>query len=114
RPGIVIPSHLPLVVVGLMLIGAFPSFADVFDTMRLQWRDLLAGGTNYNTQDVNIQHALVSIPTNANYLHTNFWNNLPDANDSAQMTVSFNRIYSMALAYATRGSGLQGDPGLGA
>src|SRR5437660_12388797 len=91
----------------LLLTGQISAFADTFDTLRLKWSDALTGGTNYDTTDLNIQYALLSVPRDTNYLHTNFWSNLPAANNSADVTLAYNRICSMAMAYATSGSTLK-------
>ncbi len=101
-------------ILALLLTAPAPSFADAFDILRLGWRDLLTGGANYDTNDLNIQFALLSGAKDTNFLHTNFWNNLPSANNSADLTVAFNRICSMALAYASRGSPLEANAGLAA
>jgi len=98
--------------------------ADEHDDLRNKWVTILTGGTNYNTNDATIASAIGSIVTlanryqgymtantNPNLLFTNI-TNLGTNADSAFFVDSYNQLQSMALAYGTKGSSLQGNAAL--
>ena len=98
--------------------------ADEYDDLRNKWVTIQTGGTNYNTNDATIASAVGNIVTlgnryqgymtantNPNLLFTNI-TNLGTNADSAFFVDSYNQLQSMALAYATKGSSLQGNTAL--
>ena len=111
--------------------------ADEFDTLRLNWASQITG-TGYDLSDANVQNQLVLMANTANSAWSSMnkaWvptmvggtNTTPqylwaDAASSAQsvpalsahLTDNYNRLYAMALAYATPGCSLQGNTALAA
>lgn len=94
---------------------------DAFDVLRLKWKDVLTGGADFNPNDPDIAKRIEKITETARNLrdsmirpeHTDYlWEDLNDPNSSAQMSVHYNRLEAMALAYATKGSSLFQNPGL--
>jgi hyaluronate lyase len=100
-----------------MWLGALAATADEFDTLRLRWRDMLTMGTNANPADPNYAGWISSIGStaqtrwstmNANVGRTNLWSDLDDlANDSGDITGTYERIKVMAMGHAVRGSILE-------
>nr|AAG42262.1 putative xanthan lyase XalB precursor [Paenibacillus alginolyticus] len=96
--------------------------ADEFDAMRDKWKVTLTGGTAYNPLDPAIAAQITAITdeANANWSTmdntpgTYLWSDLAGtaAADAGQLTSGHNRIKTMALAYATKGSSLQNDASL--
>ncbi|MBA2938381.1 Ig-like domain-containing protein [Paenibacillus sp. CGMCC 1.16610] len=94
----------------------FQSYAQ----MRAKWFNKLTGGTNYDAADPDISANLAKIAdsvTNADSTgiwdtlnksadRTLVWNDLASTTDSAQVTTSYSRLRTMALAYTLKGSSL--------
>ncbi|MGY4762624.1 polysaccharide lyase family 8 super-sandwich domain-containing protein [Paenibacillus caseinilyticus] len=112
-----------------LLLGSFggptapAAAADEYDTLRIKWESLLTGEPGYNTADPDIA-AQISAVTGAARTHWNtmnktagrtaLWSDLADWSQSATITASYSRLKSMAAAYGTTGSELEGDAGLAA
>src|SRR5438105_4866992 len=109
----------------LCLIFPAPAAQDHFEDLRAKWFQLLTGGTNFNLNDPQVKPALSALDataasnwksmvtnqmTNRPYL----WTNLTNSADAAEITKGYDRLRSMALAYATYGSAWKGDAGLAA
>lgn len=87
-----------------------------FDQLRASWRALLDGGPNYDPQDPDIQRRIAgpggideTARTNLGTLNTApnrpyLWADLPSDTLSDQITISYERLRTMALAHNTRGS----------
>ncbi|MFC4099872.1 polysaccharide lyase family 8 super-sandwich domain-containing protein [Paenibacillus xanthanilyticus] len=106
----------------LMLGGTIGSFvpsahaADEYDGLRAKWKTLLVGGANANASDPDIAASIQSTTTKANGFWTSLdtsagrtalWSDLADWSASSTITGSYNRLKTMAIAYATSGSSLQ-------
>ncbi|NQX58638.1 polysaccharide lyase family 8 super-sandwich domain-containing protein [Paenibacillus qinlingensis] len=93
------------------------SAADEFDSLREKWKVTLTGGTSYNPLDPDIAAQIVALTAEANSNWstmdnspgTYLWSDLNNASNTSQITTGYNRIKTMALAYATTGSTLQND-----
>ena len=108
---------------GLLLIVVFaiPCRADPFDDVRLKRRAMLTGGDAMDTSLPQIGARLSAIESSGrsawNSLQkdpgrTTLWTNLASPTSSAQITSSWGRLKSMALAWATPGQALYGEPAL--
>jgi hyaluronate lyase len=94
--------------------------ADEFDTLRLKWKELLAGGTSYSGTDPDIaaQVAEITAKAQANWDSmsktpgTYLWSDLASPTASAQITSAYTRLKEMALAYATYTSTLYNSTAL--
>lgn len=96
--------------------------ASDFDRMRTAWRALLDGGPDYDPQDPDIQfringpggidetarNSLTTLNIAPN--RTTLWADSPGDILSDEITRCYERLRSMALAHATRGSAFYGDP----
>ncbi|WP_141692608.1 polysaccharide lyase 8 family protein [Paenibacillus pectinilyticus] len=91
--------------------------ADEYDGLRTKWKGLLAGDS-YNTSDPDIADQITAITATANGYWTTLntsasrtalWTDLTDWTVSSTLTSTYNRLKSMALAYATVGSSLYGN-----
>lgn len=100
--------------------------ADDFDSMRLGWKNLITGGTDYRSNstlvnDSDVKQRIASTTAAAQ----SYWNDMaasptvtaglfvkcPNlATDPAQITGSYGRLRIMALAYNTLGSTLYQNP----
>ena len=115
-------THLPvvagrfLVVLVTLLLAAFAR-ADEYDDLRLRWRDTIVG-TGYDTADATVISRLNSIANSANSnwssmdkspTRTFLWSDLASTTVSIHINYSYQRLRSMALAYATPGCSLQGN-----
>ena len=89
--------------------------ADEFDTLREKWKQVLTGGTSYNTNDPDIAAGISRITDSAqsnwdsmdkSSNRTYLWSDLASTTISSHMTSSYTRLKSMALAYSTYGSSL--------
>lgn len=94
--------------------------ADEFDVLRLKWRDVIVG-SGYDTGDPQVASKLTSIANTAqsrwNSMETSvnrtyLWSDAASTTISAHLTTCYSRLRDMALAYATPGCSLQGDPDL--
>lgn len=108
----------PVVIIILLLV-AFAR-ADEYDTLRLKWFDTIIG-TGYDTSDATVISRLNSIANAANSnwssmdkspTRTFLWSDLSSTTVSIHINYSYQRLRSMALAYATPGCSLQGNASL--
>jgi hyaluronate lyase len=99
--------------------------ADEFDDLRLKWKGLITGGASYNPLDSDIALRLDDIEGDAQSLLNGFvWDdgNTSDGVDnrlglwpelqqttSTAITQGYRQLRSMALAYTTHGSSLNGN-----
>lgn len=92
--------------------------ADEFDGMREHRKVMLTGGASLNTADVDIAAAITRLTTEANGYwqtmntspsRTYLWSDNPGIGNSIHIRVTYERLYTMALAYATTGSALYED-----
>ncbi|MFE3112917.1 polysaccharide lyase family 8 super-sandwich domain-containing protein [Kitasatospora indigofera] len=107
---------------GSLLLSAQPAraAADAYDVLRLRWRDLLTG-TGFDPAAEPYATALRGLGDRAGALYAtmapgtgSLWPDLPLGSVSANITGSYVRLRTMALAWAQPGTGLTGDTGLGA
>lgn len=105
-----------LVVLGTLLHAAFAR-ADEYDDLRLKWRDIIVG-TGYDTADTTVISRLNSIANAANSnwssmdkspTRTFLWPDLASTTVSIHINYNYQRLRSMALAYATPGCSLHGN-----
>jgi hyaluronate lyase len=110
----------PLLALGLMFALAASARADAYDTVRDKWLTMMTGGTTYNTADPDIAARITSITNSANSQWSSMlktggtgraylWSDLTSTTNSSQVTTNYNRLRTMALAYGTHGSSLQGN-----
>ncbi len=102
---------------------AGPAFAngsqadDEFDTLRGRWRTLLTG-SGFDATAQPYATALAALGQQAagyaNTVQAGLWPDLPLGKASNNITQSYKRLATMALAYAQPGTGHTGDAGLGA
>jgi hyaluronate lyase len=96
--------------------------ADEYDNLRLKWRDLLTGGTNF-TADAEITTKVNSLNSSAQTQWNNMvktggvsraylWSDLASTNNSSHVTTSFGRLLTMATAWATKGATLENSTNL--
>ena len=105
-----------------ILPSAFPLRAGEFDTLRLRWRDLLTQGTNASFSNPLYQNWISSVGNsaqsywstmNTSPTRTNLWNAYPyPAADSSDISGTYTRLRTMALAYSIKDSALEGNTGL--
>ncbi|MCZ8520467.1 DNRLRE domain-containing protein [Paenibacillus mucilaginosus] len=107
----------------LPLGGSSAAAADEYDALRGKWKALLTGEPGYNQADPDIAAQIGTVTEQAqtywNTLNktagrTALWSDLSDWSQSAAITSSYSRLKSMAAAYATGGSSLEGNAGLAA
>jgi hyaluronate lyase len=98
-----------------------PGRADEFDTLRLKWADMLTGGSRITLSDARTATVVTSLTTTASThwtslekspARTHLWADAASTTNSAHLSTNFSRLRAMALAYATPGSTLQGNPAL--
>ncbi|WP_405115603.1 polysaccharide lyase family 8 super-sandwich domain-containing protein [Paenibacillus sp. FSL K6-1217] len=96
--------------------------ADEFDGMRENRKVLLTGGPNLDTADPDIAAALTKLTNEANGYwqtmntspgRTYLWSDNPGTGNSIHIRVTYERLKTMALAYATSGTALYEDSLLG-
>ncbi|MDB5084926.1 MAG: hypothetical protein JWN30_1812 [Bacilli bacterium] len=96
---------------------------DTYDSLRDKWKTFLTGGSSYNLSDPDISTQIKRITQKAgdgsHWAKINkqqereyLWKDLTDWTQSATVGTSYRRLNEMALAYATTGSSLKGDPAL--
>jgi hyaluronate lyase len=94
--------------------------ADEFDNLRLKWRNMIAG-TGYDPADSLVASKLSSLASSANSVWTSMeksssrgtlWQDAASTTNSADITTTYNRLRSMALALATPGCSLYQNPSL--
>src|SRR5499433_2812384 len=95
--------------------------ADEFDDLRAKWKDMLTGGASFDPSDPDIANRIAAIDSEArgnwSRMSTSpdrsyLWSDLASTTVSSHITSSYNRLRSMALAFSTHGSSLEGDPAL--
>ncbi|CAM3302584.1 polysaccharide lyase family 8 super-sandwich domain-containing protein [Occultella aeris] len=100
-----------------------PALADpiAFAALRQRWRTYLTGGTDYDPTDPVIASKIEDITSTAQAFwdtlntaasRTYLWTDLASTSNSAHVTSNYSRLRSMATAYCTHGSSLQGNAGL--
>jgi hyaluronate lyase len=113
--------RMPLLFLLAFTAAAEVASADDFDVLRLRWREILTGGTNLDLADPAIAHSLESLSSSAQSLwnklvtasdRTYLWADLASTSNSAHITSTYDRLKTMALAYATRGTSLEGNAAL--
>lgn len=105
----------------LLIAGCVTTRADEFDPLRLKWVEMLTGGTSYNAADPVIAAGITSVTNAANTQWSSLnkapdrphlWSDAARTNISADLNTNYSRLRTMALAYATSGSALRGNPAL--
>ncbi|MER5863385.1 polysaccharide lyase family 8 super-sandwich domain-containing protein [Kitasatospora sp. NPDC002040] len=108
------------VALGAVLLAAGPAraAADTYDTLRLRWRDLLTG-TGFDPAAEPYAGTLRGLGERALAQYTamapgpgSLWPDLPLGTNSANITGSYVRLRTMALAWSQPGTGLTADPAL--
>jgi hyaluronate lyase len=114
---------LTLAIISVVLVSPGSKPADAaspYDALRAKWKDYLTGGASYNVNDPDIISRISDIDDNANQVRgtlqtgtnrTNcncLWTDLASTSNPNHITQSYSRIRSMALAYSTYGSSIQG------
>ncbi|WP_340024942.1 polysaccharide lyase family 8 super-sandwich domain-containing protein [Paenibacillus sp. FSL K6-1096] len=96
--------------------------ADEFDGMRENRKVMLTGGSSLDTADPDIAAALTRLTNEANGYwqtmntaagRTYLWSDNPGTGNSIHIRVTYERLKTMALAYATSGTALYEDSQLG-
>ncbi len=113
---------LLLISVFSFLLAAFSAQAGEFDTLRLRWRDLLTQGTNASFSNPLYQSWISSVGNsaqsywstmNTSPTRTNLWSAYPNPTaDSSDISSTYSRLRTMALAYSIKDSALEGNTGL--
>ena len=105
----------------LALLCALSCHADPFDNVRLKWRGLLVGGSRVDDSIPEIHSQLAAIEARARLYWRNMqrtsgrdalFDDLSSPTSSSQITAGWSRVRQMALAWATPGQKLFGDPAL--
>ncbi|GBF74836.1 hypothetical protein PA598K_03204 [Paenibacillus sp. 598K] len=95
--------------------------ADRFDVLRERWKTLLTGGAAAagSDADITVKRAAIDALAQSRWdtLQTSptracLWTDLCSTTISSHITDSYGRLKDMAIAYATPGSTLAGDPAL--
>lgn len=105
-----------------LLLCVATARADEFDTLRLKWRDLLTQGTNASPADPLYAGWIADVAAsaqrewtklNTNVGRTNLWSDLQTpGSDSGDVTSTYERLRSMTMGYAVRGSTLESNAAL--
>jgi len=106
----------------LNLVGfALTCRADEFDVLRQKWAEMLTGGSHLDLADPAVGSSVRRLSSLANSYWSTMdksptraflWADLASPTDTGHITESYQRLKSMALAYATRGSSLNGNASL--
>ncbi|MGG1515913.1 polysaccharide lyase family 8 super-sandwich domain-containing protein [Paenibacillus oryzisoli] len=97
------------------------SATDEFDTLRERHKATLTGGASYNLSDPDIAARVTAITNEAQgywtsmltaATRTKLWNDAALGSDSTGITTTYNHLRSMAIAYNTYGSTLNGNASL--
>ncbi len=92
--------------------------ADEFDVLRQTWVGMLTGGSAYDPTDPVFAAAVTSVTNTANgywsalnktATRPHLWSDAASTTVSADLNTNYSRLRSLALAYATHGSSLQGN-----
>jgi len=95
--------------------------ADEFDVLREKWAEMLTGGSHLDLTDPAVASSISSLSSAANSYWSTMdksptraflWADLASTTDTGDITASYERLKSMALAYATPGSSLKGNASL--
>ncbi len=112
-----------LLSVACCLLTLLPAaHADEYDNLRVKYRDLLNGGTNF-TADAEITTKVNSLNSSGNSQWTSMvktgglsraylWSDLASTNNSSHVTTTYSRLLTMATAWATKGAALQNNTNL--
>ncbi|HEY6738574.1 MAG TPA: polysaccharide lyase family 8 super-sandwich domain-containing protein, partial [Actinopolymorphaceae bacterium] len=99
----------------LAATGPAPDTADEYDALRARWRDLVTG-TGYDPQAEPFRTRLATIGTEAENARTSMtpegaslWSDLPLDQSTWNMTLTFRRLRTMALAYVLPATGHTGS-----
>ncbi len=120
---VVLPSLLLLAFCLACLLVGNSARADEYDNLRVKYRELLNGGTNFNTADTEIAAKITSLNNSGNSFWTSMvktggvgraylWSDLTSTNNSSQVTTAYGRLLNMATAWATKGAALQNNTNL--
>ncbi|MEK4005270.1 polysaccharide lyase family 8 super-sandwich domain-containing protein [Paenibacillus sp. FSL H3-0333] len=113
---------LLLLVSGLGGVAERAGAADEFDGMRENRKVMLTGGATLNTADADIAAALTGLANeadgywqtmNTSPSRTYLWSDNPGIGNSIHIRVTYERLKTMALAYATTGTALHENSQLG-
>jgi hyaluronate lyase len=107
----------------LLMLGLLPALcmADNFDQLRQRWRDMLTGGAALDSTLPQVRSRLSSMESTARRDWSSLqkaadrkslWTDLPGTTVSGQISSSYGRLRSFALAWATPGQTLYQDAGL--
>jgi len=98
------------------ILGSAHVRADQFDTLRAYWQNTMVGtnlsGSTLSSRASNANGYWSSMNTNAS--RTYLWSDIPLGSVSANISSTFNRLKTMALAWASPGCSLYGDTNLAA
>lgn len=119
---VVLPSLLLIAFCLACLLASNSACADEYDNLRVKYRDLLTGGTNF-TADAEITTKVNSLNGSGNSSWTSMvktggvsraylWSDLTSTNNSSQVTTAYGRLLNMATAWATKGAALQNNTNL--
>ena len=101
--------------------GALTCRADEFDVLREKWVEMLTGGSHLDLTDPAVTSSINSISFLANSYWSTMdkspnrvflWADLASPIDTGDITASYERLKSMALAYTITGSSLKGNASL--
>lgn len=104
-----------------VLVSCSAAHADEFDLLRERWLTRLTGGAAISATDPDIAGAIRALSASAQAHwdamdkspgRTSLWVDQANRSKSATVTGSYNRLSAMAVAYASAGSGLQGNAAL--
>jgi hyaluronate lyase len=96
--------------------------ADEFDVLREKWAEMLTGGSHLDLTDPAVASSLIDLDSSANAYWSTMdksptraflWADLGSTTDTGHIKESYERLKTMALAYATAGSSLKGNVLLG-
>jgi len=117
-----LPARRCRLALGLLLVGcALTVRADEFDVLREKWVAMLTGGDQLDLADPAVAAAIHKLDATARShwaamdkspSRTCLWADLASPTDTGDITTSFMRLKTMALASVTTGSSLKGDPAL--
>jgi hyaluronate lyase len=106
----------------IILVGcALTCRADEFDILREKWAEMLTGGSHLDLADPAVASGISRLSSSASSYwstmdksptRTFLWRDLASAADTGEITANYERLKSMALAYATPGSSLRGNASL--
>ncbi|WP_010268382.1 polysaccharide lyase family 8 super-sandwich domain-containing protein [Paenibacillus senegalensis] len=125
---------LPIGIILLCLLLALPivtpaalanESADAYDVLRQKWFDVLVGGSDFNPNDPDFAAKIEALADSVQNGETGFWDRLQTGADradcnclftdllgteaSGHIVVAYDRLKTMALAYITPGSRLEGN-----